>query len=1267
MKKISFKLITLLFSCAFLFSCVNFLDNDDFGNTNKSIEKINITGKISVIEGAVPSTIENAQSAFNANSGRMAIPTIPNALECYFFRTEDLDSHEIDENAGTVYDGGEYHLALTIGRRFKVTAGISSTYEHNDVLLSTSWETEIVTRENAASFGKNICLEPKTTGTGTVSLSVTVDSSILRVICQNEDFSITGSGSTYTLSQSGSGIPCGSYDVTLCFYYDAAQTKLAYYDTQKINVFPNLLTDKWVTGGSSVDPIDSTGKYEVTSSLIKKFARTQIYVGNTTWGNASISGDGSPKSPYLDLSYAFDFIKNKGDSSVIYTIWVSGLITGTASIPADINSTKAIAIKIFGTTGNATDILNGNGSGTVLTINSTVPVTIGKLKITGGNNSSGDGGGIRVAASGTTLTLSDGALITGNTAKNGGGIHASGCNIVMTGNAKLSSNISSETGGGISILSTDSYAASFTMSGTSSVTGCEATSSSMGWGGGIYAHGENSKRCTITLSGNVKITGNKTREGAGIGLVDNGDLTIKDSVEISGNIASNNGGGLRAWNSTITMTGGVVKNNRATNGGGGISVNKKGFLTISGSAYIPYGADKKNDVHIIKAYPSDDPPTPSTFIKIDGTLTPPAEATDANGKTTIATITPELWKRGFVIVQADGTNITDLTRYKEYFDIPSTEWEIFLSTDKKALTINSPIYIASSSPRFCTKSGNDNGRGERASPYATIARACAEMTDETTDYIVFIDGTIASSNAISGVSANSISITGANGRDHYTEENYVPTDCFSGNNTRRAFTIESETQIHIANLKITGGKAGTDENGGGIIVPSGATLTVNEGCLITGNTANDGGGIYNGGTLYIKGGIITGNTATGNGGGVYNNGTATLENAAVIGTKYDASGTEPAIAIATATLKSNFAEAYGGGVFNALNANFTMDASLTESNGGIYYNYSNNIGGIENFGTLTLNGGVIAYNRGKKTGAIDHGGNKMTINGVTIAFNAAENAGTGANKASGGVSIIYTSNDLRGETEYKSATFNNNIDGNTDSTKGIGIYVGSAVDGSTPTVKLTGGTFTTNTVVYLEDNCYLKSGSSYYSQNITFELQSYTEARLLVSPIDRTVDSYWTRAKIMNNNMEVFESYSFSSSPSTKAVALYKLDKVTEAEAPTTGYSTSEMDVEGTDQYNRDLQARYNGNFYIKTSSGKYGVMRFPNPTRGSRNSMTITYSMLDWENRAPQSANIGTSGRDLDGDGKKDFYIRHQTNGNVMWDKYYFATDNGARYMRKH
>ena len=83
-------------------------------------------------------------------------------------------------------------------------------------------------------------------------------------------------------------------------------------------------------------------------------------------------------------------------------------------------------------------------NGTVIAVNSKVPVTIKNLKISGGNNSNtGDikGGGIYIGSytyKGTTtygtVTLDDGALITGNTAQTGGGVYIEqGANLIMNG------------------------------------------------------------------------------------------------------------------------------------------------------------------------------------------------------------------------------------------------------------------------------------------------------------------------------------------------------------------------------------------------------------------------------------------------------------------------------------------------------------------------------------------------------------------------------------------------------------------------------------------------------------------------------------------------------------------------------------------------------------------------------------------------------------------------------------------------------------------
>ena len=191
MKKTSIKLLSLIFSCTVLFSCSNLIDDDTFAVDSNSLEKVTVTGKISV-SGAVPTGIANARSASCVTCGRTAFPTMPEGSEYYFFKTRDLDSGVEDDAAGYAYTDGTYEFSLIIGRRFEVTAGISSDDEHNNVILSTSWETPVVSRENASTLGKNIILEPGTEGTGTVELLMTVDSSVQSVTCSSSAYLVSG-------------------------------------------------------------------------------------------------------------------------------------------------------------------------------------------------------------------------------------------------------------------------------------------------------------------------------------------------------------------------------------------------------------------------------------------------------------------------------------------------------------------------------------------------------------------------------------------------------------------------------------------------------------------------------------------------------------------------------------------------------------------------------------------------------------------------------------------------------------------------------------------------------------------------------------------------------------------------------------------------------------------------------------------------------------------------------------------------------------------
>jgi len=87
--------------------------------------------------------------------------------------------------------------------------------------------------------------------------------------------------------------------------------------------------------------------------------------------------------------------------------------------------------------------------------------------------------------------------------------------------------------------------------------------------------------------------------------------------------------------------------------------------------------------------------------------------------------------------------------------------------------------------------------------------------------------------------------------------------------------------------------------GGGVYNDVGATLYLNSGSLIEGNSVNDdGAGIYNAGTVNINRAEILSNSATNDGGGIYNTATGT-------------------VTVNRGSISGNDAGGDGGGVYNA--------------------------------------------------------------------------------------------------------------------------------------------------------------------------------------------------------------------------------------------------------------------------------------------------------------------------------------------------------------
>lgn len=372
------------------------------------------------------------------------------------------------------------------------------------------------------------------------------------------------------------------------------------------------------------------------SDKVKLYTSYKIYVAGTGKANdigtgktAANGGLGTKEKPYASIEEA---VKACWNAKQAFTVYLSGSLNGSAqTVPAKDTTAKtglAESILLTGYTGNSSDVINRNltavpasGSGTALTINNTAPVTIKKIKITGGYTN-GNGGGINIA-SGTTVKLADDVLVSGNTAKLGGGIYNAGT-LFMYKNAivgySASSIITTYASGytyeqaviskGGNVATGDGAGGIYNASGTIYLGYSTTTSKDNDFSGGVIGNYASSQGGGIFMKGgnlymnkgNISWNKTETAGGGGVRVSDSAKMYMYDG-NIEGNAAVSNGGGIYVGvNETLEMSGGTIKANTAGTKGGAICISS-GTVTLSGSAYIPYGANSstgvgKNDVSI---------------------------------------------------------------------------------------------------------------------------------------------------------------------------------------------------------------------------------------------------------------------------------------------------------------------------------------------------------------------------------------------------------------------------------------------------------------------------------------------------------------------------------------------------------------------------------------------------------------------------------------------------------------------------------------------
>jgi hypothetical protein len=167
--------------------------------------------------------------------------------------------------------------------------------------------------------------------------------------------------------------------------------------------------------------------------------------------------------------------------------------------------------------------------------------------------------------------------------------------------------------------------------------------------------------------------------------------------------------------------------------------------------------------------------------------------------------------------------------------------------------------------------------------------------------------------------------------------------------------VSGNSDVGIANLGMAtiSGSTLSGNSNAAVYNFGGATVTVDD-CLVSGNTSDYGGGIFNGGAATLSNSTLSGNVASTYGGGVYSSGrsgTLNMSGCTLFGNSstFNSGGgiyiSAGKATISNCTLSDNSAANYGGGIsislFGGLGATLTITGSTLTGNsardgGGIY-------------------------------------------------------------------------------------------------------------------------------------------------------------------------------------------------------------------------------------------------------------------------------------------------------------------------------------------
>lgn len=293
--------------------------------------------------------------------------------------------------------------------------------------------------------------------------------------------------------------------------------------------------------------------------------------------------EGATEAPGTTLSSKLKWLIDKADSHNTYVVKVSAdekIAPHTFEYPGGIN----ITVVIMGSGGNRMVRLSTNDK--MFTVRRGVTLVLGNnITLKGHKENTGS----MVYVDGGTFIMNAGSTIADNSnnaySSYGGGVYVYSGNFEMTGGV-ISGN-TAKYGGGVYMSTSGTLA----MSG-GTISGNTATEN----GGGVYVSSGN-----FEMTGGA-ITGNTAKQGGGV--YDKATFTMRGGM-IAGNIASEFGGGVYVDWSTFTKVGGTITGSDDTGNNGNAVRGYSGDLARRGFAvyFYHYSSPARRE---ITAGPEDD-------------------------------------------------------------------------------------------------------------------------------------------------------------------------------------------------------------------------------------------------------------------------------------------------------------------------------------------------------------------------------------------------------------------------------------------------------------------------------------------------------------------------------------------------------------------------------------------------------------------------------------------------------------------------------------